>query len=77
MKVVYRKKMTELLEEAICEARRQNKEIEKFLLTTEEMDRLDRETRMVARYRTPMVQYPSGVLFKGIPVEHYETKEDF
>ena len=77
MKVVYRKRMVEQLNEAIAEANRQGKEIEKFLLTAEEMDRLDRETRLVTRHRTPMVKYPSGILFNGIPVELYEVKEDF
>ena len=75
MRVVYRKTMTEQLFEAIAKAKKENREIEKFVLSNAEMERLERENcREMLRPRHPMVKYSTGTVFCGIPVE---VEEEF
>ncbi|WP_019406207.1 hypothetical protein [Stutzerimonas stutzeri] len=75
MRVVYRKTMTEQLFEAIAKAKRENREIEKFILTRAEVDRLERENCPdLIRPRHQMVKYSTGIVFCGIQVE---VEEDF
>ena len=75
MRVVYRKTMTEQLFEAISKAKKENREIEKFVLTTCEMDRLKVENHHdLLCPRHHLVKYSTGIVFCGIPVE---VEEDF
>jgi len=76
MRVVYRKTMTEQLFDAISQAKKENREIEKFVLSTAEMDRLKVENhRDLLCPRHQMVKYSTGIVFCGIQVEVGE--EDF
>jgi len=75
MRVVYRKTMTEQLFEAIAKAKKEKREIEKFVLSNTEMDRLKAENhRDLLCPRYPMVRYSTGTVFCGIPVE---VEEEF
>lgn len=75
MRVIYRKTMTEQLFEAISKAKKENREIEKFVLTASELERLERENcRELIRPRHPMVKFSTGTVFCGIQIE---VEEDF
>jgi thiamine biosynthesis lipoprotein ApbE len=75
MRVVYRKTMTEQLFEAIAKAKKENREIEKFVLTASELERLERENcRELIRPRHHMVKFSTGTVFCGIQIE---VEEDF
>lgn len=67
MKLIFKKSMTEKLSEAIHEAMREKKIIEKILLTTRELNDLeDENTFTLPYYKNRMTS------FMGIPIEREE-----
>ena len=81
MKVVYKKKVSELIREEIIKAEELNKKIEAIILTQKEYDSLTKELRDSYGVRSRFVTVPSQDinLFCGvtIKVDTTEVGEDF
>jgi len=76
MQVLYRKKMSDLMKTAQLDAIWRGKEIEKFLLTQEEFDRLlGEETKELAGFRS-WDDIDVRFFFDGIPIEIGEDDDD-
>lgn len=79
MKVIYKKLLMEQINKAIVEAKKENREIDKVVLTPEEFDRLRAELTYHGSFVLPrrLVNTSEGCFFNSVRVEVEESEEDF
>lgn len=69
MQIIYAKPIHEKITEARLAARKENKEIEKIILTRSEWDKLQRELRGYTTRSRFLINTPAALMFDGIELE--------
>jgi hypothetical protein len=77
MKVIYAKPISGQILDAIMDAERDCRKIEKIILTEEEFETLKAEANRVYPIRRQTVIKPDMTLFAGVRIEVEDNEEDF